>query len=165
MAKLEFLIIHCTATPVGRSVTSKDIRKWHMSPPPTGRGWSQVGYSDIIHTNGVVENLVPHDGDDIVQPREITNGAVGMNSKSRHVVYVGGLDEDARHAIDTRTPEQRFAMANYIRQTIAQHPNIKVAGHNQFALKECPSFDVRVWAKGVGIPEKNIYMLDPNKPV
>lgn len=165
MAKLEFLIIHCTATPEGREVTSAQIRKWHMSPPPAGRGWGQVGYSDMVHLNGLVENLVPYDADDVIQPRELTNGAVGMNSKSRHIVYVGGMDEDAKHALDTRTPAQKLAMSNYVKQVIARYPNIKIAGHGQFAPKECPSFDVPTWCRAIGIPEKNIYSADTNAPV
>ncbi|RHB24096.1 lysozyme, partial [Bacteroides stercoris] len=32
MAKLKYLVIHCTATPEGREVSSADIRKWHTSP-------------------------------------------------------------------------------------------------------------------------------------
>ena len=64
--KLTYLIIHCTATPEGREVTSDEIRKWHTSPPPKGRGWKQVGYSDMIHLDGTLENLVPYNNDDIV---------------------------------------------------------------------------------------------------
>ena len=36
MAKLKYLVIHCTATPEGREVSSADIRKWHTSPVAQG---------------------------------------------------------------------------------------------------------------------------------
>lgn len=158
MGKLKFLVIHCTATPEGRAVTSAEIRKWHTSPAPIGRGWKQVGYSDIIHLNGLLENMVKYDGDDEVAPWEITNGVGGeVNRIARHLVYVGGMDKDNRYAKDTRTSEQLMAMANYIKQTIAQHPNILVAGHNQFASKACPSFAVPTWLRAIGIDSKNIY--------
>ena len=50
MAKLKYLVIHCTATPEGREVSSADIRKWHTSPVSQGgRGWKQVGYLSLIH--------------------------------------------------------------------------------------------------------------------
>ncbi len=40
MGKLKYLVIHCTATPEGREVSSADIRKWHTSPVAQGgRGW------------------------------------------------------------------------------------------------------------------------------
>lgn len=157
MEKLELLMIHCTATRDGQAVTAKDIRRWHTSPPPGGRGWNQVGYSDMIHLNGMLENLVQYDADDVIQPRELTNGATGLNQKARHVVYVGGMDADGRHAMDTRTPAQRMALANYVRQVVARYPNIKVLGHNQVASKACPSFDVPTWLRAIGIDEKNIY--------
>ena len=38
MAKLERLVIHCTATPPGREVSAADIRRWHTARPhPPGR--------------------------------------------------------------------------------------------------------------------------------
>lgn len=41
---LQYLVIHCTATPEGREVSAADIRRWHTSPPSEGgRGWKQVG--------------------------------------------------------------------------------------------------------------------------
>ncbi len=51
MAKLKYLVLHCTATPEGREVTSADIRRMHLSPVSAagGRGWKQVGYTDLIH--------------------------------------------------------------------------------------------------------------------
>jgi N-acetylmuramoyl-L-alanine amidase len=111
----------------------------------------------MIHLNGIVENLVPYNDDDIVQPREITNGAEGLNGISRHVVYVGGMDVDNLHPKDTRTPEQLMALRNYVVNMIAHYPDVKVAGHNQFSAKACPSFEVAKWLGAIGIAEKNIY--------
>lgn len=156
---LTYLVIHCTATPEGRDVTSDEIRRWHTSPPPKGRGWKQVGYADMIHLDGRVENLVPYNNDDIVDAWEITNGVSGINSIGRHVVYVGGVEaNDVKKARDTRTWLQELAMIKYVKETIARHPNIKVAGHNQFAQKACPSFDVPKWLGAIGIPKKNMYI-------
>lgn len=156
--KLQFLIIHCTATPEGREVTKEDIEKWHLSPPPAGKGWSRVGYSDMIHLDGKIENLIPYNEDDDVEAWEITNGVKGINSISRHIVYVGGVDADnVKKAKDTRTWKQEIAMLKYVKETVAKHPDILVGGHNQFANKACPSFDVPAWCKTIGVPEKNIY--------
>ena len=30
MAKLKYLVLHCTATPEGRDVTAAQIRQWHL---------------------------------------------------------------------------------------------------------------------------------------
>ena len=59
MAKLKQLVIHCTATPEGREVSADEIRRWHCAPlSEGGRGWRQVGYTDLIHLDGTVERLV-----------------------------------------------------------------------------------------------------------
>ena len=104
MGKLKYLVLHCTATPEGREVTADEIRRWHTSAPPVGRGWKQVGYTDMIHLDGRVERLVDNNEDAQVDPWEITNGAKGYNTTARHIVYVGGLDTDGKTPKDTRTP-------------------------------------------------------------
>jgi N-acetylmuramoyl-L-alanine amidase len=157
MNKLKYLIIHCTATQEGRELTAADIVKMHTSPPPSGRGWSQVGYSDMIHLTGLVTNLVPYNEDGIVQPREVTNGALGLNGVARHVVYVGGVERDGKTPKDTRTEKQLLSLRNYVNHVIAAHPEIQILGHNQVAAKACPSFSVPVWLKAIGVNEKNIY--------
>jgi len=144
--RIQYLIIHCTATPEGRKITSDNIRDWHTSPKPKGRGWRQVGYSDMIHLDGKIENLVPYNENDIIEPWEITNGAKGINSVSRHIVYVGGCDKEMKTK-DTRTPEQLEALKEYVVDIIKKYPFIKIAGHNQFSEKDCPSFNVNDWMK------------------
>lgn len=150
--KLQFLVLHCTATPQGCEVTSDEIRKWHTSPVSKGgRGWKQVGYTDMIHIDGRIERLVKNNEDANVDAWEITNGAVGVNSVSRHVVYVGGLSADGNTAVDTRTPAQLRAMENYVKDFHSRFPDVKIVGHNQLAAKACPSFDVKQWLKSIGI--------------
>lgn len=156
MAKLELLCIHCTATPEGRQVFPDDIKRWHMSPPPNGRGWSRVGYSEMIMLSGAMVRLQDYNEDDVVDSWELTNGAVGINNKTRHIVYVGGTDKKGKPK-DTRTQEQIETMRSYVRDFVKKHPDTKVCGHNQFANKACPSFDVPSWLRSIGIQEKNIY--------
>lgn len=152
MAKLKYLVLHCTATPEGREVSSDDIRAWHTNPVSKGgRGWKQVGYTDLIHLNGKVERLVNNNEDANVDPWEITNGAKGYNSISRHVVYVGGVVADGETAKDTRTKAQLVAMEGYVKEFHRKHPNVRIIGHNEVAAKDCPSFDVQVWLKEIGI--------------
>jgi N-acetylmuramoyl-L-alanine amidase len=127
----------------------------------TGRGWNQVGYSDMIHLDGRIENLVSYDADDIIQPREITNGAVGMNGETRHIVYVGGVDHNNKPE-DTRTENQKFALRNYAYDHIELYPVIQILGHNQVAAKACPSFDVPKWCDSMGIYKANIYIGKQN---
>ena len=84
MGKLKYLVIHCTATPEGREVSGAEIRAWHTNPVSKGgRGWKQVGYTDLFHLNGGVERLVNNNEDANVDPWEVTNGVAGYNSVSR----------------------------------------------------------------------------------
>ena len=48
-------MIHCTATPEGREVSSADIRHWHCDPKPRGNGWKQVGYTDTNYFSKLFE--------------------------------------------------------------------------------------------------------------
>lgn len=157
MGKLTYLVIHCTATPEGMEVTPDMIKAWHTSPPPNGRGWKQIGYTDLINLKGEVVNMVKHNEDDIIDAWEITNGAVGINDTSRHIVYSGGMTKDMKNPKDTRNEAQLLSMKNYVVHTISLHPDILIAGHNQFASKACPSFETRKWLKEIGIADKNIY--------
>jgi hypothetical protein len=152
MAELKFLVLHCTATPEGRPVTSAEIRRWHTDPVSRGgRGWKQVGYTDMIHLDGKVERLVQNNEDANVDPWEITNGAKGYNSTSRHVVYVGGVARDGKTPRDTRTLKQLKAMEAYVKDFHRRFPAVKIIGHNELAAKACPSFDVKKWLKQIGI--------------
>ena len=152
MARLKRLVLRCTATPEGRELSAADIRHWHCDPVSKGgRGWKQVGYTDMIHLDGKVERLVGNNEDAEVDPWEITNGAAGYNSTSRHVVYVGGVAKDGRTAKDTRTPAQRAAMEAYVKDFNKRFPSIPIVGHNQLAAKACPSFDVPAWLKEIGV--------------
>lgn len=152
MAQLKYLILHCTATPEGREVSSEEIRAWHTTPVSKGgRGWKQVGYTDMIHLDGNVERLVANNEDANVDPWEVTNGAKGHNSISRHVVYVGGVASDGKTPKDTRTERQKRALESYVKDFHKRFPKVRIIGHREIAAKACPSFDVQAWLKTIGI--------------
>lgn len=153
--QLKYLIIHCTATPEGREVSATDIRRWHTSPVSLGgRGWKQVGYTDLVHLDGSVERLVANNEDAWVDDWEITNGAAGYNSVSRHVVYAGGLSADGKTPKDTRTAAQKAALENYVKKFHEAHPRVRIIGHNEVSAKACPSFDVQAWLKEIGVKQE-----------
>lgn len=165
MAQLKYLVLHCTATPEGRDIAGDDIRRMHTSPVSAGgNGWKQVGYNDLIRLDGTIERLVDNNEDDNVDPWEVTNGAKGYNSVSRHVAYAGGCDRSGKPK-DTRTPAQLKAMEVYVRDFHRRHPSVKIIGHRDLSpdlngngviepgewTKACPSFDVSSWLKSIGI--------------
>ena len=127
--KIERIIIHCAATPEGRDIKMETIKSWHVK----GRGWSDIGYHYIIELDGSIRNGRPLE----------RSGAhtKGHNATSIGVCYVGGVDKDKRPK-DTRTEAQRDAMDKLIDSLRGEHPDATIHGHNEFANKACPSFDV-----------------------
>jgi N-acetylmuramoyl-L-alanine amidase len=68
----------------------------------------------------------------------------GHNTGTIGCSYVGGLSADGKTAKDTRTLAQRASMLWLTQQLIARQSGMRrVTGHNQYAAKACPSFDVR----------------------
>lgn len=107
----------------------------------------------MIHIDGTVERLVDNNEDAKVDSWEITNGAQGYNSTSRHVVYVGGVAKDGKTPKDTRTLEQNRALYDYIKEFNRRFPDVRIVGHNELAAKACPSFDVQKWLRSIGITQ------------
>lgn len=134
--RIEEIIIHCTATPEGRDVSVSTIRGWHI-----GQGWKDIGYHWVVLLDGTVKPGRPES--------QVGSHVAGHNSGTLGVVYVGGVAKDGKTPKDTRTPAQTMALLNHVKALIARYPTIKkVTGHNQYAAKACPSFDVRKDALG-----------------
>ncbi len=132
MRKINKIILHCTATKEGKDYTVAQIRDWHVN----GNGWKDIGYHFVIYRDGSV-----HTGRDIA-----TIGAhcAGQNADSIGVVYVGGLDAAGKPK-DTRTAAQKTALRQLVDKLCRQYgiSRQKVYGHNEFANKGCPCFDVK----------------------
>ena len=133
MRKIDKIIIHCSDTPDGRAVTVDEIRRWHKE-----RGFSDIGYHYVIMLDGSV-------GDG--RPLEQAGAhCKGQNAHSIGICYVGGCDLN-RHPKDTRTEAQKTAMAGLVRELKRRFPTATIHGHNEFANKACPCFDVQKWIK------------------
>lgn len=138
MRKIDKIFIHCSATPEGRDIKMETIKSWHVK----GRGWRDIGYHFVIELDGTLK---------VGRPMEqMGAGVKGHNANSIHVCYVGGIDKNKK-AKDTRTEEQRETMNTMIGRLVEQYPDASVHGHNEFANKACPSFDVQ---KEFGKPKK-----------
>lgn len=125
------IIIHCTATAEGKDFTVDDIRAWHKA-----RGWSDVGYHYIVYRDGTV-----HEGRPIGQ---VGSHVAGHNTGTIGISYVGGVTADGKAPKDTRTASQRASLLWLVAELRRKHKDIRaVTGHNQYAAKACPSFDVR----------------------
>lgn len=157
--KLEYLVLHCTATEEGKYYDKEDVIRWHTSKPPAGRGWRQIGYHKLFLLDGGVQTLQQFDDDNWIETWEVTNGARGINFKSIHFCYVGGVEIINKKEVpkDTRTQEQRESLESEIKLFLLDHPDVQVIGHNQQTrLKACPSFDVPKWLDRIGVRPRNI---------
>jgi hypothetical protein len=138
----------------------------HTAPRPNGRGWRQVGYSELILSSGKVASFTKDNGDGYISNNELTNGAKGYNSISKHVSYVGGCDKEGNPK-NTLNGKQEKALIRTLEKWLVEEPNILLLGHNQVANKACPSFSVIKWLEDhltagtiAGLTEGNICMTD-----
>jgi len=136
MRTITKIIIHCADTPANMDVGVEEIRRWHMDPPPHGRGWLDVGYHHIIRRDGTDERGRPH---------EQTGAHVaGHNANSIGVCVVGGKGKNnAAEANFTRA--QWAALERLVVNLTRLYPAATVHGHNEFSSKACPAFNVQSW--------------------
>ena len=129
MRPIDRLFIHCSATTPKMDIGVKEIRKWH-----TDKGWSDIGYHFVIRRDGAIE-----DGRDI---DKVGAHVAGYNTGSIGICMVGGVDA-AMKAADNFTVEQWRSIRNLLKILKFDYPKATIHGHNEFANKACPSFDVQ----------------------
>jgi len=135
LREINKIIIHCSATREGQEMSVETIRSWHLK-----RGFSDIGYHYLIHLNGLISY-----GRNIKRSGAHTKG---QNKNSIGVCYVGGVESKRGAngkfiAKDTRTPDQKLALLDLLKTLKRLSPNATIHGHNEFAAKSCPCFDVK----------------------
>lgn len=128
MRYINEIILHCSSTKEGLCFNINDIRRWHKS-----QGWKDVGYHYVIDIDGTVECGRALE--------EIGSHCKGHNAHSIGICYIGGLDKDGKPK-DTRTTQQKAALWNLLNKLANMFPDALIKGHNEYAKKACPSFDV-----------------------
>lgn len=130
MRSIKNIILHCSATAEGKHFTVEQIDRWHRQ-----RGFRCIGYHYVIYLDGTVH---------IGRPLEQVGAhCKGHNADSIGICYIGGCAADGRTPKDTRTKAQRTALINLVAELRARFPGATVHGHNEFANKACPSFNVQ----------------------
>lgn len=141
MRKIDYIVLHCSATPEGRNVSVQEIERWHRQ-----RGFRKIGYHFVILLDGTIRK-----GRDI---SEIGAHVAGSNANSIGICYVGGLDANGKPR-DTRTEEQKAALFYLLQQLREEFPDAMICGHRDFSpdrnadgiiepwewMKACPCFD------------------------
>ena len=158
MRSIKEIIVHCTASAEGQGMTVKQIDNIHRTQNHWARG---IGYHKVIYLDGSI-----HDG----RPIEMMGAHCSENGHNRYsigVAYVGGCAKDGKTPKDTRTPEQKMALAKILEELHNQFPDARLYGHRElvcslkkkdphypcskckhypelclYAKKSCPSFDV-----------------------
>lgn len=124
-----------------------------------GRDWNRLGYSDIIHREGPSENLTPYNDNIFIENHEMTWGAAGINSVSRHVVLEGGWHDGIKEGIWSfdmlYTTNQFQKVVHFINENLKLYPWIKIIGHNQVSGKTCPNFRVNPFLDMVAVHKRN----------
>ena len=139
--RIDYLVVHCTATKENQHITVEDVRKWH-----TNKGWSDIGYHYLIYLDGTIKK----GREDNKQGAHVK----GYNKHSLGICYVGGVDKDLK-AKDTRTEAQKEALCYLLKELKEFYPNAEIKGHRDFSKdlnnngviepfewsKMCPCFD------------------------
>jgi len=143
MRTIDTLIIHCSASRPGSDLGAAEIDRMHRQQ----NGWRAIGYHYVIRLDGRIEKGRPDE--------ETGAHTTGWNSRSLGICYIGGLDASGK-AADTRTPQQKVALAGLVKQLCGTYPIVAVIGHRDTSpdlngngivdpwerIKECPCFDV-----------------------
>jgi N-acetylmuramoyl-L-alanine amidase len=141
MRPINEIIIHCTATRpewwANRSLAQKiaEVRLWHTRD----RGWKDIGYHYLIDRDGKVGEGRPLD--------QIGAHTQGKNTGTIGISLFGGHGSAVTDPFGANfTPAQEQALIALIADLRGRFPAItKITGHNQYAAKACPGFDVPTW--------------------
>lgn len=128
MRYIDEIVVHCSATPEGRDYDVAWLTDIHRQ-----QGFKTIGYHYIIYRDGSC-----HTGRSI---EEVGAHCKGHNAHSIGICYIGGVAADGSTPKDTRTAEQRTALACLLRTLHERFPTATLHGHREFANKDCPSFD------------------------
>ncbi|MDD2870102.1 N-acetylmuramoyl-L-alanine amidase [Neomegalonema sp.] len=134
------IILHCAATRpdwmAGRPLREQveEIRRWHVRI----NGWRDIGYHWLIGRDGSILPGRPE--------REIGAHVRGRNSGSLGICLIGGHGSAASDRFsDHYTPAQGAALERLLHEISGRAPIARVSGHNEYAAKACPGFNVLRW--------------------
>lgn len=130
MRKIEYIVIHCTAT--NQDATIDAIKNYWEKV----LGWKTPGYHYLIEKNGMFSTLLPLE--------KISNGVKNHNKNSIHISYIGGINKEGK-SVDNRTIQQKETIVYLLRELKRKFPNAIIQGHRDFpnVKKDCPCFNAK----------------------
>lgn len=140
MRLINEIIVHCSATHpewwADRSIEDirDEIRRWHLE-----RKFNDIGYHRLIGRDGSTAEGRP--------PSKTGAHVKGHNANSLGVCLIGGTPNGKAtdKFEDHFTPEQRVALCDTLNEWRDEFPIVVITGHNVYANKGCPAFNVADW--------------------
>lgn len=126
---IERVFIHCSASDLPEHDDVEVMRSWHTDPPPSGRGWSDVGYHFFIRKTGRLEAGRPLD--------RMPAAQAGHNNQTIAICL---------HGLEQRqfTGHQFNALVRLSEDiNEAFEGQVTFHGHCEVSTKACPVFDYR----------------------
>jgi len=152
MARVEYLVVHCSATAASPTITASTIEGWHRK-----QGWKDIGYHFVVLTDGSWQ---------VGRPLTVMGAHVGpaYNRRSLGICMVGGADANGR-AVNNFHAAQFQGLETLLRNLRTSYQNAVICGHRDLSpdrdgdgivephewVKQCPSFDVRAWCQQIGL--------------
>lgn len=143
MRQITEAIIHCSATRptwMGNATTAEkaeEIRRWHVDE----NGWSDIGYHYLIDRDGTA-----------VEGRNVSRTGAHVKGHNRGTIgicLIGGLGSSANDAFEDHfTPQQDRKLRALLSHLMIEHGFTEASGHNEYAAKACPGFNVKRWLAG-----------------
>lgn len=130
---VDYLVVHCSATPPGMDIGAKEIDEWHRA-----KSWLAIGYHYVIRRDGTLETGRA--------ANSVGAHAQGYNNVSQAICLIGGTTA-AGKAHNNFTKAQKETLRTLLTTLQHIHPDAEVLGHRDLpgVAKDCPCFDVRKW--------------------
>ena len=135
------IIVHCSdtrpdwMTSAGISAQRAEIRRWHLA-----RGWADIGYHWVIARDGAVTAGRPE--------TQVGAHVEGHNAGTIGICLIGGHGSAATDRFsDHFTPAQDLTLRQLLLGIGMRTQITRISGHNEYAAKACPGFNVPNWLK------------------
>ena len=135
MRTINEIILHCSANGPTSKIGAKEIREYHVKQ----RGWKDIGYHYVIKRDGTLENGRPVE--------QVGAHATNHNQNSIGICLVGGVARDGKTPEDNFTDAQFATLEGLLNRLRQTYPLASIHGHNEFANKACPVFDVNYFLR------------------
>lgn len=136
------IVVHCADTrpewmaSAGLGAQVAEIRRWHMTDQD--KRWKDIGYQWIVGRDGSV-----------LAGRAETAIGAGVKDHNRgvvHICLIGGYGSASTDQFNEHfTPAQDARLRRLIGEIGTRTTIRRVSGHNEWAAKACPGFNVPAW--------------------